>query len=148
MGRLSIVLLLGLTACALDPLERGALTVTTSVNRSDVSESNPGIVQVSAHNMSGVPVSLGMGSSSCALSLWVLTEAGQRHPVAGRICTMDLVRDREVLPGDRRTESFEFDGSVAVDGVVRRLEPNTYRLIGTAADKGESPAVEVRVVAD
>ena len=87
----------------------------------------------------------GRGSSSCQLTLAVLTPVGQRYTADVRACTEDLV-EQGLDPGASRTETFEWGGEAYQDGEMIYLTPNTYRLIANAGQKGESQPLELQLI--
>jgi hypothetical protein len=145
-GRLIGFLFLFLSACSVDPLEVGSITVTIEADELLVSPTVPGTFRVRATNPTGARVDWGQGSSSCQLTLYVISEAGVRREAGARACTTDLVT--QGLDGlQSRTEVFEWGGSAVVDGEIQQLPPGTYRLVGSAGDKGESQTVDVELAA-
>lgn len=87
----------------------------------------------------------GRGSSSCQLSLAVVTPTGQRFEADVRACTEDLI-EQALAPGATRTETFEWGGEAYEGGQLVFLTPDTYRLIANAGEKGESQPIELQLI--
>ena len=133
---------IGLTACG-NPLEVGLLPMVVEGDRT-VSPNNPGEFEVAIQNNGNERIIWGMGSSSCQLSLFVIAD-DIRHLVDDRACTEDLV-EQGLDPGDRRTETFQWDGHIPdIEGQPFLLPDGEYELVGTAGTEAESEPFSVRV---
>jgi hypothetical protein len=93
---------------------------------------------VTAVNNGDDRVIWGSGSSSCQLGLVVLDSDGRRHDIDFRDCTSDLV-EHGLDPGESRTETFIWGGTILVDQEFLTLSSGQYRLIGLAGDRESDP---------
>jgi hypothetical protein len=137
--------LLLLAGCDLDPIDEGTILVTISTSEFVVSPDTPATITVTARNASQDRVMWGRGSSSCQLSLAVLTPAGQRYAADVRACTEDLI-EQALAPGATRTEVFEWGGEAYEGGETIFLTSDSYRLIANAGEKGESQSLELQLI--
>ena len=109
-----------------------------------VSPSDPGVFNVTAENRGDDRVVWGMGSSSCQLGLIVQDVDGEWRSIDFRGCTDDLV-EQGLDPGESRTESFEWGGTIVVNGQDQTLPSGQYRVRGVAGSE-ESESLVVTVV--
>ncbi|MFT5143891.1 MAG: hypothetical protein ACI84D_002522, partial [Thalassolituus oleivorans] len=108
-GRFIIFVSLVLSACSIDPLEVGSISVVIESTDLLVSPTVPGTFRVTATNPTGVRVNWGEGSSSCQLTMYAISEAGVRQEVGARACTADF--GAQGLDGlQSRTEIIEWGG--------------------------------------
>ncbi len=142
---LIIGLFLGSAGCDVDPLDEGSIAVTLQSMDLLISAGQPGSYTITASNLSGNRVEWGEGSSSCQLSLTVVTPQGAETVVDQRACTEDFV-SQGLDPGETRTEVIEWGGTSLSGGAVVLLPAGEYRLLGMAGDKGESEPLAVEVV--
>ncbi len=144
-ARACIAAFLSLAACSVAPIDEGTIVVTLSTSEAIVSPQAPATISVTARNQSQERVTWGRGSSSCQLTLAVLTPAGQRYAADVRACTEDLV-EQGLDAGATRTETFEWGGEAYQGGEMIFLAADSYRLIANAGQKGESQGLDLQLV--
>jgi hypothetical protein len=129
-------------ACG-DPL--AVTVVTLDVDGSVIVSPNElEAFHVTAVNSGDERVVWGSGSSSCQLGLVVL-DARESHNIDFRVCTMDLV-EQGLDPGESRTETFSWGGTIIVDQEIQVLPSGQYRVFGVAGDRGQSEPLLVTVL--
>lgn len=141
---LSTAVLLAIALCSHAGSADSRLIVTVEVEPATLSVGDTVTVCVVATNSGDMPVEFGVGSSSCQLDAVVRLEDGDYPANAPRLCLKDL-RPWVLAPGDRRSESWNWAGSVAVGDSTWRLPPGKYQLLGAAGPYLSAP-VEVEVV--
>ena len=100
-------------------------------------------VTVFAKNRSGSALQFGIGSSSCQLA-GAVRVAGEDAPmIIHRICLADMSPWR-LDPGEERTETWTWKGTVRLDGAAQALPPGEYEVTGVAGDYRAHPFKNIR----
>lgn len=112
-----------------------------------VSVTAPVVFSITATNAGDERVAWGMGSSSCQFGLVVVGDALERHDIAIRGCTADLV-EHALGPGETRTEEISWAAQIIDGDELVDLEPGEYRVIATLGEDYESRPLRVTVVVE
>lgn len=147
MMGLLLATLLWMAGCNITETLRGGegtLAVTIESSGRTVSASEPVELTVTAYNQGERRVIWGRGSSTCQLDFSVEI-GGTLYPGASRRACTDDLSEQALGPGERRRESFEWDGSVLRGGEIRPLPRGSYKVYGTAGPYRSAPLTLVVV---
>lgn len=120
------------------------LEVIISTDDSLTSASDLVVITVRVENQGRSRVVFGYGSSSCRLRSFVRTGEDDYFILDSRICTRD-VAEQALEPGQSRTESWSWDGSIWKDQQSEVLPPGRYEVFGAAGDLVSSAPVIIGV---
>lgn len=138
----ALVAILATSACDDDDI---VLTILSQGGTASASSSVE--LTVTAVNRGDTRVVWGKGSSSCQLSAVVRLGLRDVEAAIPRGCTDDLA-EQGLDPGESRTETFEWQGSVDLGPRFEPLPPGLYQVRGAAGSEWVSDAVEIRVVSE
>ncbi len=117
--------------------------VAISASANFTSTTNPVTLNVIAQNQGEGRVVWGRGSSSCQLGAIIQTEK-ETYRVDLRLCTDDLA-EQGLEPGERRNESWLWDGQIFRNNQSEHLAPGRHKIYGTAGGWLSKNPVEIEV---
>jgi len=123
--------------------ENERVEVAIAASAATVSPTNPVTINVSANNQGEGRVVWGRGSSSCQLGA-VIQAGNENYRIDIRACTSDLA-EQGLEPGERRNESWLWDGQIFRSNQPERLAPGRYKIYGTAGGWLSKTPVEIEV---
>jgi hypothetical protein len=126
-----IMVLMPLVSSSHAAVSEDGLVVTVSVQPKLVRPGETVTITVVARNPTSFLIEFGAGSSSCQLAAAVRTGGADFRTTQARACLKDL-RIWSLEPGERRIESWEWNGEIVVDREIQRLPAGAYELRGVA----------------